>query len=229
MDEVMVALFGKLIIEGNLKLLTGMHIGAGNDFASIGAVDSVVVRDTLTKKPYIPGSSIKGKMRYLLSRVYSSNGKLPDIKNECKEIGRLFGQSEKYIARLQFFDIFFNQESASKLEKVDTDLYLTEIKFENTINRVTAVANPRQLERVPAGSIFNFKLAYNVENAKDLEEDLKNINNCIQLLQEDYIGGHGTRGYGRVAFENLKFSYNEYNPIDIDVEGKAKELIKVGV
>ncbi|NLK22606.1 MAG: type III-A CRISPR-associated RAMP protein Csm3 [Clostridiales bacterium] len=225
----MVALFGKLIIEGNLKLLTGMHIGAGNDFASIGAVDSVVVRDTLTKKPYIPGSSIKGKMRYLLSRVYSSNGKLPDIKNECKEIGRLFGQSEKYIARLQFFDIFFNQESASKLEKVDTDLYLTEIKFENTINRVTAVANPRQLERVPAGSIFNFKLAYNVENAKDLEEDLKNINNCIQLLQEDYIGGHGTRGYGRVAFENLKFSYNEYNPIDIDVEGKAKELIKVGV
>ena len=123
-----------------------MHIGAGSDFSSIGAVDNVVVRDSITKKPYIPGSSLKGKMRYLLARVYAKNGKMSDFKDEHDEIGRLFGQSEKYASRLQFQDVFFNEESAQRIEKIGTDLYLSEIKFENTINRLTAIANPRQLE-----------------------------------------------------------------------------------
>lgn len=224
----MVGILGKLIITGELKLLTGMHIGAGNDFASIGAVDSVIVRDSITKKPYIPGSSIKGKMRYLLARVYSANGKLQNCKDECAKIGRLFGQSEKYISRLQFSDIFFNDESEALIEKMDTDLYLSEIKFENTINRITAVANPRQLERVPAGSVFDFRLVYNVENIEELEEDLGNINKCINLLKDDYLGGHGTRGYGRVEFDNLEFKFKAYNKIDVNVEEKAKEIIKVG-
>lgn len=224
----MVGIFGKLIITGELKLLTGMHIGAGNDFSSIGAVDSVIVRDSITKKPYIPGSSIKGKMRYLLSRVYSVDGKLPDFKNEADEIGRLFGQSEKYTSRLQFSDIFFNSKSEEIIEKMDTDLYLSEIKFENTINRISAVANPRQLERVPAGSVFDFRLVYNVENMKELEEDLSNISKCINLLSDDYLGGHGTRGYGRVEFNNLEFQFKEYNKTEVDVEEKAKEIIKVG-
>ena len=71
-------ILGKLIIEAELVIKTGLHIGAGSDFSSIGAVDNVIVRNTLTRKPYIPGSSIKGKMRYLLARVYSSNGQLKD-------------------------------------------------------------------------------------------------------------------------------------------------------
>lgn len=222
-------ILGKLIIEAELVIKTGLHIGAGSDFSSIGAVDNVIVRNTLTRKPYIPGSSIKGKMRYLLARVYSSNGQLKDFKDENDEIGRLFGQSQKYISRLQFQDIFFNEESAKTIEKLDTDLYLTEIKFENTINRKDAIANPRQLERIPAGAKFDFKLIYNVEiEGKELEVDLKNIGRCLELLQQDYLGGHGTRGYGRIDFENLEFNFKNYTNCKTDVVSKAKEFIKVG-
>ena len=206
-----------------------MHIGAGSDFSSIGAVDNVVVRDSITKKPYIPGSSLKGKMRYLLARVYAKNGKMSDFKDEHDEIGRLFGQSEKYASRLQFQDVFFNEESAQRIEKIGTDLYLSEIKFENTINRLTAIANPRQLERVPAGSYFDFKLVYNVENDEDLKTDFENISSCFNLLQEDYLGGHGTRGYGRVAFDNLEFEFKNYNKdYKNDVKTLAEKIIKVG-
>lgn len=221
-------ILGKLIIKSDLKVLTGLHIGAGNEVSSIGAIDNIIVRDALTSKPYIPGSSLKGKMRYLLARVYSASGKMKDFKYEREEIGRLFGQSEKYVSRLQFQDVFFNEDSAEIIEKMDTDLYLSEIKFENTIKRETAEANPRQLERIPAGSMFNFKLVYNVENEEELEEDLDNISKCLNLLQEDYLGGSGTRGYGRVGFENLKFEFRDYTDCKIDVESKAKELIKVG-
>lgn len=222
-------IYGKLIIKGNLKVVTGMHIGAGSDFSSIGAVDNVVVRDSITKKPYIPGSSLKGKMRYLLARVYAKNGKMSDFKDEHDEIGRLFGQSEKYASRLQFQDVFFNEESAQRIEKIGTDLYLSEIKFENTINRLTAIANPRQLERVPAGSYFDFKLVYNVENDEDLKTDFENISSCFNLLQEDYLGGHGTRGYGRVAFDNLEFEFKNYNKdYKNDVKTLAEKIIKVG-
>ena len=222
-------IYGKLIIKGNLKVVTGIHIGAGSDFSSIGAVDNVVVRDSITKKPYIPGSSLKGKMRYLLARVYAKNGKMSDFKDEHDEIGRLFGQSEKYASRLQFQDVFFNEESAQRIEKIGTDLYLSEIKFENTINRLTAIANPRQLERVPAGSYFDFKLVYNVENDEDLKTDFENISSCFNLLQEDYLGGHGTRGYGRVAFDNLEFEFKNYNKdYKNDVKTLAEKIIKVG-
>lgn len=223
-------ILGKLIIEADLVVKTGLHIGAGSDFSSIGAVDNVVVRDTLTRKPYIPGSSLKGKMRYLLARVHSSNGQMKNFKDEDDQIGRLFGQSQKYISRLQFQDIFFNEDNAKIIEKMDTDLYLTEIKFENTIDRITAVANPRQLERIPAGSKFDFKLVYNVENEEDLKEDLENICTCLNLLKEDYLGGHGTRGYGRIDFENLRFDfkkYGDYSEVE-NVKSLAEKTIKVG-
>lgn len=223
-------ILGKLIIEADLVVKTGLHIGAGSDFSSIGAVDNVVVRDTLTRKPYIPGSSLKGKMRYLLARVHSSNGQMKNFKDEDDQIGRLFGQSQKYISRLQFQDIFFNEDNAKIIEKMDTDLYLTEIKFENTIDRITAVANPRQLERIPAGSKFDFKLVYNVENEEDLKEDLENICTCLNLLKEDYLGGHGTRGYGRIDFENLRFDFKKYGDYSEaeNVKSLAEKTIKVG-
>ena len=196
-------LYDKFVIKGKLTLLTGMHIGASNDFAPIGAVDSVVVRDPISLKPIIPGSSLKGKMRTLLAKANSNKSFLNDISEDSEEIKRLFGSSDPFISsRLQFCDLFMTDETKNRLEN-KTDLYLTEIKFENTINRISAVANPRQLERVPAGSEFNFSLIYNLENLDEVQTDFKNISNAIKLLQMDYIGGSGTRGYGKVKISNL--------------------------
>ena len=221
---------GKFIITGKIKVLTGLHIGTSGDFSAIGAVDNIVIRDTVTNKPIIPGSSLKGKMRYLLSRTkYNDNSTLtmPDIKKENYEIKRLFGASEPVVlSRLQFCDMLLREKDYGR--DVEFDLPYTEIKYENTIDRGTCVANPRQQERVPAGSEFDFKLIYNVENKENMEEEVKtdfeNIVSMFELLEDDYLGGHGTRGYGRVKFEDLKLiekvyiKENENNIEDLKLE-----------
>ena len=209
---------GKFIITGKIKVLTGLHIGTSGDFSVIGAVDSIVIRDTVTNKPIIPGSSLKGKMRYLLARTkYNTSTELKDIKEECQKIKRLFGSSgnkEKnetiILSRLQFCDMLLRDYGRD----VEFDLPYTEIKYENTIDRGTGVANPRQQERVPAGSEFDFRLIYNIENTENMEEEVKcdfeNILLMFELLEDDYLGGHGTRGYGRVKFEDLKLIEKVY-------------------
>ena len=205
---------GKFIITGKIKVLTGLHIGTSGDFSAIGAVDNIVIRDTVTNKPIIPGSSLKGKMRYLLSRAkYNSTLTMPNIKKESDDIKRLFGASEPVVlSRLQFCDMLLREKDYGR--DVEFDLPYTEIKYENTIDRGTGIANPRQQERVPAGSEFDFRLIYNVENTKNMEEEVKrdfeNILLMLELLEDDYLGGHGTRGYGRVKFENLKLIEKVY-------------------
>lgn len=226
---------GKFIITGKIKVLTGLHIGTSGDFSAIGAVDNIVIRDTVTNKPIIPGSSLKGKMRYLLSRTkYNDNSTLtmPSIKKESDNIKRLFGSSEKPItlSRLQFCDMLLREKDYGR--DVEFDLPYTEIKYENTIDRGTGVANPRQQERVPAGSEFDFRLIYNVENTEKMEEEVKqdfeNILLMFELLEDDYLGGHGTRGYGRVKFEDLKLIEKVYikeNEDDIeDLKSEIKNI-----
>ena len=201
------SLYGKLKISGRLTLLTGTHIGASSEFSPIGAVDSVVVRDPLTKEPILPGSSVKGKMRTLLAKAFASetgtlNSKIEDDPDTVK---RLFGSHRPEIrpARLQFFDLRMNPDNKAMLKNADTDLYLSEIKFENTINRQTAMAMPRQIERVPAGSVFDFHIMYSVENMDEVKEDVEHIASAMALLQTDYIGGHGSRGYGKLAISQI--------------------------
>lgn len=220
-------LYGKIIIEANLEVLTGMHISSSSDFAAIGAVDTVVVRDPITHQPIIPGSSVKGKLRYLLSRVTTEREEISKLMDESDELKRLFGTSmgdlNSRLSRLQFYDLKLNPENKEKLSKLDLDLPFTEIKFENTINRATGVANPRQIERVIAGSIFDFKLVYNVENIDDLGKDFDLIKLGIEVLENDYIGGHGTRGYGKVKFDNYNISIKNYSDNNIDIsEIKSK-------
>ncbi|MFZ1304113.1 MAG: type III-A CRISPR-associated RAMP protein Csm3 [Lactococcus raffinolactis] len=192
----------KLVIEGTIVLKTGMHIGGSSDFSAIGAIDSPVVRDTLTRLPLIPGSSLKGKMRYLLAKELNNGILLNEPNNDQDEILRLFGSSEKdkiRRARLKFNDI-----KLSNLAELETfNVSSTEVKFENTIDRKTAVANPRQIERVIAGSKFDFEIFYNLDDIKEVEKDFENIKQGFDLLEFDYLGGHGTRGSGRIAFENL--------------------------
>lgn len=192
----------KLVIEGTIVLKTGMHIGGSSDFSAIGAIDSPVVRDTLTRLPLIPGSSLKGKMRYLLAKELNNGILLNEPNNDQDEILRLFGSSEKdkiRRARLKFNDIKLSNLAELKTFNVSS----TEVKFENTIDRKTADAKPRQIERVIAGSKFDFEIFYNLDDIKEVEKDFENIKQGFDLLEFDYLGGHGTRGSGRIAFENL--------------------------
>lgn len=214
----MKTILDKIIIKAELKLLTGMHIGKSNDFAPIGAVDSVIITDPLTKQPIIPGSTLKGKLRTMLAKLEKTDDHMLKTHKEDNEmIKRLFGASSPEIveSRLQFYDIFLN--NAEELKNKEMDLAYTEIKFENTINRITAVAMPRQLERVPAGAKFDFKLVYNCEDASDLEEDIENLARALKMIQLDYIGGSGTRGYGKIAFSDFSVECAKLKDNEVDI------------
>ena len=227
MNNQVSKLYGKIKFDGKITVLTGMHIGGSSEFAAIGAVDNVVVKDLLTKYPIIPGSTLKGKLRYMLARIKNESGYLEDIAKESGEIKRLFGSGaaggSTYTSRLQFFDLFMNENSVEIIKKADPDLYVTEIKFENVILRSTATANPRQLERVPAGAEFDLKLVYNIENIEEFKEDMTNLFDAIKLLETDYLGGHGTRGYGRI-----KVDINGYECkfADDKTESRVKEILE---
>lgn len=229
MEKGIKQLKGKLVIRAIIKLESGLHIGGSSDFAPIGAVDSPFIRDPFTKQPIIPGSSLKGKIRTLLARSLSESYVLNDVNADDERVKRLFGSSEKETlshSRLQFSDSHMTKESFDAMKKMDMDTYIGEVKFENTISRTTSIANPRQIERVPAGAEFDFRLVYNVENQEEMEEDMKLLGDGIKLLHFDYLGGHGSRGYGRVSFHNFTveaFSLNSDNQELL--EGKKAQIV----
>ena len=197
--------FAKIQVTAQIRLETGLHIGTSNAFAAIGATDSPVIKDPITNLPIIPGSSIKGKMRTLLVKVY--NTKLAEKPEDDGEIiSRLFGNSsdkDYKVGRLIFRDAFLTNKD--DLDSRDVKSY-TEVKFENTIDRITAEANPRQIERAIRDSVFGFELIYEVtdKSQAQVEEDFKVIFDGLKLLELDYLGGSGSRGYGKVIFEDLK-------------------------
>lgn len=213
---------GKIILRGIMVCETGLHIGASGNTLDIGGIDAPVVRDPITREPYVPGSSLKGKMRSLLERKlnapfdrYGGNGV---YRHECTDrtcrVCRVFGAtggregSDKNIpGRLIVRDMHMTDESKQLLSEIETGLQYTEWKFENSLDRVTAAANPRQLERVPRGTKFNFELIYTVEtgDGQVVKEDLNNIIQLMKLVEDDTLGGHGSRGYGKVLFHITDF------------------------
>lgn len=193
------SLRGKLLITGTIKLETGMHIGASNDFAPIGSVDIPFIRDVISQEPIIPGSSIKGKLRTLIAKSTCETYIMNKIEADSDCVKRLFGSvNPVQLSRLQFYDLFITDETRRLFSNIETDTYMGEIKFENTINRLDGSANPRQIERVPAGTTFTLKLAYNIEREEEVIEDMNCLHDGLKLLKTDYLGGHGSRGYGRV-------------------------------
>ena len=218
-------------IKAKLVLQTGLHIGAGDSEMHIGGIDNSVIKHPLTQSPYIPGSSLKGKIRTLLEWrsgvVQSAPLTLKDIsKNseEVKNILRLFGisgdtkNSEQEVAeigvsRLAFWDCALN-EAWEKAIRDDNQL-LTEAKSENTIDRITSTAgNPRQTERVPAGAEFDFKLTLR-QFEGDKPELLDLVLKGLKLLELDSLGGSGSRGYGKVKFTELTVDGETRNLDDI--------------
>lgn len=196
-------MYAKIQITGKLEVVTGMHIGGGSAFAAIGAVDSPVVMDVQSKLPMIPGSSLKGKMRTLLAKCYNEN--IVDPDNDAPEIIRVFGSANKINAAVQPSRIIVSDMlmcNRDELHKKEINS-MTEVKFENNINRQTAVATPRQIERVIRGAKFNLDIIYEVKESDKILDDMKLIAEGMKLLQYDYLGGHGSRGYGKVKFTDV--------------------------
>ena len=201
-------MFAKIEITGTIEVVTGMHIGGSSAFSAIGAVDSPVIKDMRTGYPIIPGSSLKGKMRSLLAKRYNTVfATTPDDDAEC--LTSLFGSAKKgnvRTGRLLFSDMLLGNWEELKKQGLTSK---TEIKFENTIKRTTAVANPRQIERVVPGVKFGVRIVYDVVNPDEITEDMEQLAHAMRLLQLDYLGGHGSRGSGRVSLSGFSFEQVE--------------------
>ncbi len=216
----MITLKANIIFKGKIDCLTGLHIGASNEKMEIGGVDSPVIRHPHNKYPYIPGSTLKGKLRTLLEFSLGLIDKNGEPSKDPK-ITRLFGigandkssDNDKLIGptRLIVRDCNPDQETIKMWEeKVDSLLLYTEYKAENTLNRITSAANPRFIERVVPGSKFDYELVYAVyAEAKNelkhfqtaaIQEDIKHIFQALRLLEDNYIGKAGSRGYGKIQF-----------------------------
>jgi CRISPR-associated protein Csm3 len=215
----------KVFIRGRIKVETGLHIGGNSVGLSIGGTDAVVVRNPFNNQPYIPGSSLRGKMRSLLERSrgdekanleeggFSFNDKKEALagKEPASKLGKLFGVAAEVVnktaTRLIVRDAHLTQESLNKLKNApNTDMPLTEVKTEVWIDRITSAAVPRQIERVPAGAEFDFEMVLTLLLSDSKEEFLNLIREGMQLLQDDYLGGKGSRGGGKVTFKEVKLS-----------------------
>jgi CRISPR-associated protein Csm3 len=197
----------KIAFNGTLTLLSGLHIGDSNDHVDIGGVDRTLVRRPDNGQPYIPGSSLKGKIRSLLEQTRGA----ADV-GDNDTINQLFGNinnkgKENRASRLIVRDSYLEAKSAEKLKNsLHTDYPYTEIKFENSIDRIKGMAgNPRKTERVPVGSIFNVEFVINVWSDEVEAEHVALLKEGLALLEADYLGGSGSRGYGQVEF-TLDFS-----------------------
>jgi CRISPR-associated protein Csm3 len=215
------------IIHADLKLLTGLHIGAGDGEMHIGGVDNTVIRHPVTHEPYIPGSSLKGKIRSLLEwrsgavqegplswKQQKQPGVLPilqlfgigggDSNDLSPEDARTLGPT-----RLAFWDCPLQKIWVDKMQE-DNQPFI-EVKSENSINRITGTAQfPRQTERVVEGAIFNFRLSFKrLDSGDDHLFDI--ILAGLKLLERDSLGGSGSRGYGKVRFENLVVDDKDYS------------------
>lgn len=191
----------KIIYTGIIVLKTGLHIGGTNTALNIGGPDKFVVRNPITQLPYIPGSSLKGKMRSLIELAYGETDNGSVTKDPNTKAGKLFGLSSDIENGHPSRIIVRDGELKNPEELSNTDLLYTESKTEVTINRITAKAMPRTFERVPAGAKFNLEMVLNVFDGDD-EDELKNtIKKAIELLEDDYLGGNGSRGYGQVKIK----------------------------
>ncbi len=226
---------GKVILEGELQCQTGLHIGAGKGSLEIGGADNPVVKDAFGV-PYIPGSSLRGRLRALLEQtlglaipselVYLSKRRGQEVRihqsdrpddEVCILFGRNPGRVEKVSgesmetasatpARLTVYDAPLVVDSITPQMRENLDDELTEVKSENAVDRITSQANPRTLERVPAGAKFKLRFVLDVLCPED-KPLLARLVEGLRLLEDDALGGGGSRGNGRVAVSGLTLTW----------------------
>ena len=256
-----IQLHGKIFLQGTIKALTGLHIGGNSGELDIGGIDNPIIRNAFNRQPYIPGSSLRGKIRGLLDRHFENplekrvgrdvrvhECETPVNYKECP-VCQIFGvapirqlRGKTMPTRLIVRDAFLTPESLASLDKADTDTDFTEIKTEVAIDRITSAATPRQQERVPAGAIFGpvqiVQSLYTLHGSghdNQLQDELAYFDTVLkgmELLEDDYLGGSGSRGSGQIAFENLKMTFKsrecyekpDVTPITIAENTDIKDL-----
>jgi len=232
-------LIGKLILEGELECQTGLHIGAGKGSLEIGGADNPVVKDAFGH-PYVPGSTLRGKLRSLIEQstgmavpselVYLSKRRGQEVRihqsdrpgdEVCLLFGRNPGRMERVSgdalesssatpARLTVYDAPLVLESITPQMRENLDDELTEVKSENAIDRITSQANPRTLERVPAGARFRVRMVMDILAEED-KSLIALVLEGLRLIEDDSLGGGGSRGSGRVKFSGLRLAWRSRN------------------
>lgn len=239
MTERAVHLHGRIFLRANIELQTGLHIGDAAGGLEIGGVDKPVIRNPLNNQPYIPGSSLKGKLRSLLEKAYAAPQTFPINRNVgvwmhvaetakqyadypiCSIFGTLpehNGFSVTTPTRLTVRDVPLTEDSERQLKALKIDLPYSEVKWEASIDRVTSAASPRQIERVPAGAVFGpAELVFSVysapeQNGSDAAMLFVHVIEALEYLEDDYLGGMGTRGNGRIKLKDLAISARRIVP-----------------
>ena len=216
-----IPLYGRVVITGRISAETGLRIGGNPSGIEIGGIDNIVLRNPVSQLPYIPGSSLKGKMRSLLERYSRApiNHKIDQVRIHSCHVGnsdykscdvcRIFGlpaQGEvmaDYPTPLIVRDVSLSGIGSQNVDELDE---YTEVKWEAAIDRITSAAVPRQMERVPAGAVFEpLELIYNVYG-QDVLQRLPQVFVTLQLVEDDYLGGLGSRGSGKVRFLDLRLA-----------------------
>ncbi len=209
-------------ISGTLTCVTGLRVGGSTENIEIGGMENPIIRHPITDEPYIPGSSLKGKVRSLLEYQLDRRDRqgLPkgeagrgDNGEPCEcgqcPICRVFGphknpSHDQGPTRALFRDAMLTEGSRTWLTEAQTSkgVFFAEVKTENLVNRNTGTAeHPRTQERVPAGTEFEFEISVRIFNDDNEEEIVGLIKEGMALLQQDYLGGSGSRGYGKVKLE----------------------------
>ncbi len=254
-------LYGRVIITAEIEAMTGLHIGGSSTGLEIGGLDKAVIRNPRNGQPYIPGSSLRGKMRSQTEKVlgvpqnnpigqatihvcreeteYTKNGGCP----VCHVFGVPAEIGYSGPTRLVVRDVALTEVSVKELDSINSDLRFSELKTEVAIDRVTSAAVPRTLERVPAGAVFGpAEFVFGIYEKADYER-LKTVIQALQLVEDDYVGGAGSRGSGKVKFNSVKVSarardnysaLNEYAVFDSvqklsDSFGELKKWLETNV
>ncbi len=247
---------GKFLITGKITCLTGLHIGGTTTGMEIGGVDNPVIKDPITDEPFIPGSSLRGKIRSLTEwrlGLIEMHGKhnsyqayaCDELKQLCPEksspdyqpwqnalaVARLFGaanddnlvRTKAGPSRLIVRDVFLTENSKNKLQEALGQGTFTEVKTENSLDRVTSLANPRPLERVPAKSEFGLNLVMDAYETSDAQL-LQHLLTALAMLEHSSLGGGGSRGSGQVEFNEIKITWRSSEDYATGNTGAAVKL-----
>jgi len=262
-----VKLTHNVFIRYEIELLTGLAIGGSDTGIQIGGVDKVVIRNPLNGEPYIPGSSLRGKIRSSLEKALGlplntnigPNVRIHSAKSkqdyDDSPVLQLFGVTGEHDwsrpSRLLVRDTRLSEKSRKEMTEKRLDLPYTEVKMEVAIDRITSAASPRSLERVPAGAVFGIGEMVLSMFDTDIASDNRHLFNYLlvgmQLVEDSYLGGSGSRGSGqirfrnielgyRATFENGQIAYGQYRKIgetsarlaDISTESNLPQLLGVG-